>query len=59
MAHGGSLSGEHGDGRGAGGTAAEDVRRGDGRPLRAREGRLGPGRPPPTRGCWSARRRST
>ncbi len=34
---------------GAGGAAAQDVRRGDGRPLRTRQGRLGPGRPPQPR----------
>ena len=57
VAHGGSLSGEHGDGQ----ARAELLPRmyGDetGRPLRAVQGPLGPGGRPEPRACWSGPRR--
>ncbi len=54
VAHGGSPVRRARRRPGPRGTAAADVRRGDGTALRAGQGGLGPRRPAPTPGCWSA-----
>ena len=54
VAHGGSLSGEHGDGQARAELLPKMYGAGAGRPLRAVQGALGPGRPGSTPACSSA-----